>query len=62
MNGKKSKRLATAGCTFALIAPGIASAQSSVTLQGVIDAGVTYVNNQHGGAATLFDNRGQARV
>ena len=33
-----------------------ASAQSSVTLNGVIDGGVTYVNNQHGGAATLFDS------
>ncbi|MFM0627197.1 porin [Paraburkholderia xenovorans] len=60
MKGTKPKRLAMAGCTFACIAPGIvpniAVAQSSVTLQGVIDAGVTYVNNQHGGAATLFDS------
>jgi predicted porin len=56
MKGTKPKRLAMAGCTVACIAPGIACAQSSVTLQGVIDAGVTYVNNQHGGAATLFDS------
>lgn len=33
-----------------------ASAQNSVTLQGMIDGGVTYVNNQHGGSATLFDS------
>ncbi|MFM0283031.1 porin [Paraburkholderia sediminicola] len=56
MKRTKSKRFSIAGCTVALMAPGFASAQSSVTLQGVIDAGVTYVNNQHGGAATLFDS------
>ncbi len=56
MKATKPKRLTIAGCAFAFIAPGIASAQSSVTLQGVIDGGVTYVNNQHGGAATLFDS------
>ncbi len=31
-------------------------AQSSITLQGMFDGGVTYVNNQHGGASTLFDS------
>lgn len=45
-----------AGCAFALEASDSARAQSNVTLQGVIDGGVTYVNNQHGGAATLFDS------
>jgi predicted porin len=39
-----------AGCDDA------AFAQSSVSIQGVIDAGVTYVNNQHGSASTLFDS------
>ena len=56
MKGTKPKRLAHGRLHVACIAPGIACAQSSVTLQGVIDAGVTYVNNQHGGAATLFDS------
>ncbi|SOF00739.1 porin [Burkholderia sp. OK233] len=56
MKKTKTKRFSIAGCTVALMAPGFAGAQSSVTLQGVIDAGVTYVNNQHGGAATLFDS------
>ncbi|PWT92197.1 MAG: porin [Proteobacteria bacterium] len=41
---------------IALSSPAAASAQSSVTLTGMIDAGVTYVNNQHGGAVTLFDS------
>ncbi|MGU7770248.1 porin [Burkholderia sp. MR1-5-21] len=31
-------------------------AQSSVTLQGMVDGGVTYVNNQHGGSVTQFDS------
>lgn len=31
-------------------------AQGSVTLQGMIDGGVTYVNNQHGGSVTQFDS------
>ncbi|MBN3785922.1 porin [Burkholderia sp. Ac-20353] len=43
-------------CACALSMPALASAQSSVTLSGMIDAGVTYVNNQHGGATTLFDS------
>ncbi|MGQ7932357.1 porin [Paraburkholderia sp. D1E] len=33
-----------------------ANAQSSVVLQGNIDAGVTFINNQHGGSATRFDS------
>jgi len=43
------------GALAALAATG-AHAQSSVTLQGMIDGGITYVNNQHGGSATLFDS------
>ncbi|OXC75333.1 porin [Caballeronia sordidicola] len=51
-----SAGIALASWTLALTASGNAFAQSNVTLQGVIDSGVTYVNNQHGGAATLFDS------
>ena len=40
----------------ALAASPDALAQSVVSLQGVVDGGVTYVNNLHGGAATLFDS------
>ena len=60
VNRAKSKSMSMVSCmviaTLALTAPGVALAQSSVVLQGVIDAGVTYVNNQHGGAAVLFDS------
>ncbi len=31
-------------------------AQSSVTLQGMVDGGVTWVNNEHGGSVTQFDS------
>src|ERR1700677_560400 len=60
MNRAKSKSISMVSCIaivpLALTAPGVALAQSSVVLQGVIDAGVTYVNNQHGGATALFDS------
>jgi predicted porin len=43
------KRVALAGTAGLLIAlPGIVQAQSSVTLYGIIDAGVAYTNNQRG--------------
>ncbi|SAL00821.1 outer membrane porin [Caballeronia pedi] len=40
----------------ALYFPAAAFAQGSVTFSGMIDAGVTYVNNQHGSANTFFDS------
>ncbi|HTI18160.1 MAG TPA: porin [Trinickia sp.] len=43
-------------CVCALSTPTLALAQSTVTLTGVIDAGVTYVSNQHGAAGALFDS------
>lgn len=56
MKRETSTGIAIVSCTLALAVPASALAQSGVTLQGVIDGGVTYVNNQHGGAATLFDS------
>lgn len=47
---------ATAVAAIALVASTHASAQSSVTLGGMIDAGVTYINNQHGSSNTAFDS------
>jgi predicted porin len=43
-------------CAVALTACRGALAQGSVSWGGVIDGGVTYVNNQHSAAATLFDS------
>ncbi len=45
-----------AGCLIAACFHTHSYAQSNVSLQGMIDGGVTYVNNQHGGAVTLFDS------
>ncbi len=43
------KRVALAGAAGLLAAlPGIVQAQSSVTLYGIIDAGLAYTNNQRG--------------
>ncbi|WP_396330656.1 porin [Burkholderia anthina] len=43
------KTTATVACTAVLFAP-LAHAQSSVTLYGLIDAGIAYTNNVNGGA------------
>ncbi len=48
--------MATLGWCIALATCRGALAQSSVSLSGVIDGGLTYVNNQHGAAVTLFDS------
>jgi predicted porin len=53
---RRSIRLGPCCCAILALLASEAHAQSSVTLQGMIDGGVTYVNNQHGGAATLFDS------
>lgn len=43
------KRVVLAGATgMMVIAPALAQAQSSVTLYGIVDAGLTYTNNQKG--------------
>lgn len=53
---KQTAPIGLAGCVIAACVHTNLYAQSSVTLQGMIDGGVTYVNNQHGGAVTLFDS------
>ncbi|WP_418017022.1 porin [Paraburkholderia caribensis] len=45
-----------AGCVIAALFHADVYAQGSVALQGMIDGGITYVNNQHGRAVTLFDS------
>ena len=43
------KRVVLAGATGMLVlAPALSQAQSSVTLYGIVDAGLTYTNNQKG--------------
>ncbi|GAB7527392.1 porin [Paraburkholderia sp. 2C] len=42
--------------TAALAGLSCAHAQSSVSIGGIIDGGVTYVNNERGGATALFDS------
>lgn len=41
----KPGRLRTVAVSFAALIPALASAQSSVTIYGVVDTGVEYVNN-----------------
>ncbi|MGF6903449.1 porin [Paraburkholderia sp. GAS348] len=56
MKTQSSVVTAIVGGALALAASPDVQAQSAVTLQGVIDGGVTYVNNLHGGATALFDS------
>jgi predicted porin len=56
MNKTASSTMAIFGWTVTLMVCRSALAQSSVSLSGVIDGGLTYVNNQHGSAVTLFDS------
>lgn len=56
---KASCTAALAGCIVASVAPVspvYAQSNSSVTLWGVMDAGVTYVTNQKGGHSVSMDN------
>ncbi|CAB3771542.1 MULTISPECIES: porin [Burkholderia] len=52
----KRKNIPLCVGAIALSASGSAFPQSSVTVTGLIDAGVTYVNNQHGGSKTFLDS------
>ncbi|CAH2788166.1 MAG: Outer membrane porin [uncultured Caballeronia sp.] len=52
----KTSLIGLATCAAAALLPDNSYAQGTVTLQGMIDGGVTYVNNEHGGSATLFDS------
>lgn len=56
MNKTAVRTIAIVIWTATQAASRCALAQSSVSLSGVIDGGVTYVNNQHGGATTLLDS------
>jgi predicted porin len=56
MNKTISHTTAIVGWTVTLMICRSAAAQSSMSLSGVIDGGLTYVNNQHGGTVTLFDS------
>jgi predicted porin len=47
-------RLGTAALLFGL--SGVAWADGSVEFSGNIDAGITYVNNEHGSSSTFFDS------
>ena len=46
----------------AVSAPAVVHAQSSVTLYGILDAGITYVNNTGGSHVVEFDDVRATRV
>jgi outer membrane protein OmpU len=58
MISTKKMRLSAMGAAVMMLAclPAASQAQSSVTLYGVIDAGVTYVNNSGGAHVVKFDD------
>ena len=51
----KHSRISLCAGLIALTMSTAASAQGSVTIFGLLDAGVTYVNNQQGGSKTFLD-------
>ena len=54
---KRLNAAALSGVAIALASmPGIGHAQSSVTLYGILDAGITYVNNTGGSHVVKFDD------
>ena len=56
---KKKNAVSLSGLAFAasaVCAPTAAYAQSSVTLYGILDAGITYVNNAGGAHQFKFDD------
>ncbi|WP_118180201.1 porin [Paraburkholderia phosphatilytica] len=54
---KRLNAAALSGVAFALASlPAVSHAQSSVTLYGILDAGITYVNNTGGSHVVKFDD------
>lgn len=53
---KQSKVAVAAALACAACIPAVGHAQSSVTLYGIIDGGITYVNNTGGSHVFKFDD------